>query len=765
MRLGTIAFLLGIVMLQQFPDLPDLYWYGPVLLLLPLSIRYRQTRFAALLAMGFLWALVHAQYLLHRIPAAELEGVDLIAEGRIDSIPVHREHSWRFEFEIGRLFDGQQEVPSPGKVRLTWYGKVPHLKPGDFWLIKIRLKRPNGFMNPGGFDYEGWLFKNGISATGYVRPDTTNHPIERTASTPPNPDRLRQDIENRLGSVLSESRFQGIISALAIGHRDGISASQWSVLTKTGTNHLVAISGLHIGLVAGMVFVLVARVWSSWSRLTEYWPAAKAAALGAMLASVAYAALAGFSVPTRRATIMLLVVMGAILMQRNTAPSRIVALALLAVLLLDPLAVLDAGFWLSFGAVSAILYGMVGRTGPGGLWRKTGRVQWVVALGLLPLSLLFFQRVSLVSPLANLVAVPWVSFLVVPLVLVGTTLLSVSEWAAGWALHGADFLLGPLWQFLEWLSAQPISDWNQQAPSAWALLPAILGILLLLAPRGTPSRWLGFVLILPLFVVPVPVVPAGAVRFTLLDVGEGLAAVVRTGKHVLVYDTGPRFNDSFDTGAAVVLPYLRQMGIRRIDRLVITHGDNDHIGGMRSLLAGIPVDQVLTSIPERIGGIPAHKCVSGQHWHWDGVDFEVLHPPSGEKFRGNDRSCVLYIAGAGGTILLTGDIERRSERYMVRQSGGRLPADILVVPHHGSLTSSTEDFVGAVHPKYALFPVGYRNRFGFPKAAVLVRYRGTGSVRLDSAHHGAISFLIDPTDGVEPPETYRQAGRRYWNRQ
>jgi len=777
MRSGTIAFLLGVLAFQQLPDLPDPRWAGLLAVLLPVAAVSKHWRLPVVLAAGFLWGLLRATLILSHGIAPELEGRDVVVEGTVATIPVARERGLRFEFDVLALTAGDRPQPSPGRIQLSWYGTQAALGVGERWRLKVRLKRPRGFMNPGGFDYEGWLFQQRIRASGYVRKDPGNLRLGTQPQGHP-VDRLRGHLQVAITGVLGDSANLGMVTALAVGERQGISVRQWGVLTRTGTNHLMAISGLHVGLVAGLVFFLVRRLWA-WSGATVlYLPAPKAAAAAALLAAVAYAALAGFAIPTQRALIMLGVAMGAVLLQRGTLPSHSLALALLAVLVFDPFAVMAPGFWLSFAAVAVILLGMSGRlsrrrkphaaespmsVNAPGLWWKWGRVQWLVAVGLLPLTLVLFQRASLISPVANLVAVPWMSLSVIPLTLLGTALLSLIPAAGAALLHAADALLALLWVYLEWLSAFPIALWAQHTPRGWATACAVLGVALFLAPRGLPGRWLAGLWLLPLFLARPPGPAAGEVWFTLLDVGQGLAAVVRTANHTLVYDTGPRFSERFDTGRAVVVPFLRAAGVDRIDLLLVSHGDNDHIGGVRSILDELPVERLISGVPDRLVGTGAQPCGAEQSWNWDGVKFRIIHPPPGRLYKGNDGSCVLRVDNAAAAVLLPGDIEKSAERLLLDTRPKDLAAQILVAPHHGSNTSSTWAFLQAVGPRYVLFPVGYRNRFGFPKRQVTARYRELGASMLDTAQHGAISFRLPTVGTPVAPDTYRQTGRRYWN--
>jgi competence protein ComEC len=491
--------------------------------------------------------------------------------------------------------------------------------------------------------------------------------------------------------------------------------------------------------------------------------------------------LAGFSVPTQRALVMVAVVMLAVLLQRRTRTRSLLAVALLMVLIIDPMAVLAPGFWLSFAAVAIILYGMMGRLGGDTGWRKWwwrwGRVQWLVTVGLFPVLILLFQKASLVSPLANLIAVPWVSLVTVPLTLSGTVFLSLVPFVGESLLELALWSADVLWWMLQALSDLSYAQWMQAVPGNWALVCAVVGLAWLLAPGGIPNRWVGVIWVLPIAFSGPGAIADGEARFALLDVGQGLAAVVQTQNHVLVFDTGPRYSSGFNTGGAVIAPYLRSKGVGRIDTLVVSHGDNDHIGGAAELAAQIPVERVISSVPEKVDSLnteplEAESCLAGERWSWDGVQFEVLNPSpnkpkSPKKGRmGNNRSCVLRVQAGNDSVLLTGDIERGTERELINRLGENLASDILVVPHHGSKTSSTAAFIDAVSPKVALFPVGYRNRYGFPKVPVVRRYKTKLAQLFDSASHGAIEIRLGGVNDTEfSIQTWRQKNARYWHYQ
>ncbi len=650
--------------------------------------------------------------------------------------------------------------------------------PGERWQLAVRLKRPRGLVNPGGMDYERWLFRRAVAATGYVRSTAGNRLTGPHGDTGLNG--LRHRLSRAIGSSLAGEPMGAIIKALVVGDRSAMTSAQWQILRATGTSHLMAISGLHIGLVAGLAYFLVIRLWSLTATPVLWLAAPRAAAVAALLAGLIYAGLAGFALPTQRALVMLAgfalptqralvmlaVIMAGVILRRRMAASTSLCLALAAVLVLDPFSVLSAGFWLSFGAVAVILLGMTGRvrgvrpTRWQRAWWRWGRVQWLVAVGLLPLTISWFLEYPLIAPLANLVAVPWAGFVLVPLALAAAALLLLFPAIGAVVLDGSRWAADVLWQFLESLAGLELILQPTRAPPALALAAACVGAVLLIAPRGFPARLLGVIWLLPLLLLPVPRPEQGDYWLTLLDVGQGLAAVVRTRSHVVVYDTGPSYAPGFDAGRDVVAPYLRHQGIGRVDRLIISHRHDEHVGGADALLAAVPVSTVMTNVGSWRGR--AKPCRGGVRWRWDGVDFSILHPQVGNDGHGNDDSCVLEVTGPGGRLLLPGDLEEGGEAAMVSRLGERLRADVLVVPHHGGRSSSSEVFLDAVQPHMALIPVGYRNRYRFPHVEVLERLNRRGVEIFDTATHGAITLKIGAEGGFPRPRLERAASSRIW---
>lgn len=776
----AIAFLLGILLVQQLPELPSPQWLWTAIPLAMIPWLWRPCHWYIpwTFAAGVLWALCFAHLRLsHTLPSA-LIGRDLDVQGYVASIPDTDEDRLRFTFEIVRqVDDAQARLPVPFTIRLNWYahGKrhLPEIKAGDFRRLQIRLRPPDGFFNPGGFDYEGWLFSRNIRATGYVRRELPETRLPAAGFEPPirfQLDYWRNRLLDHVYRPMPDSPNRGVMTGLALGYRAGIPPTQWRLLLETGTNHLVAISGLHIGLVAGLFYLLVMRLGSWRPAGAAAWPRQRLAALAAYAGAVVYAMLAGLALPTQRALIMLGVGLAGILAYRQLRPGHALALALMAVLLFDPLAVLSPGFWLSFGAVAILVYVAAGRgiagqrnaSTAGALFRRGllwGKLQGLLLLGILPLSVIWFGRVAVGGVPANLVAIPLVGMVIVPLILLATAVSLVSLPAAGWLFQLVDRLLDGFWHWLELVRNLPFNLWLPPAPSGWALVCAFAGVLLLLAPRGLPGRLIGVLWLLPLALAKPPAPGDGEFRLTALDVGQGTAVVVQTRRHTLVYDAGPRFSERFNTGEAVVLPYLNSLGVNHIDRLLISHGDNDHIGGAEALIDAMPVDSVLTSVPERFDPA-AERCLSGQYWQWDGVSFDILYPDGPGE--GNNASCVLLISAAGGRVLLPGDIEKPAERRLLRAK--RLaPVTLLVVPHHGSRTSSTASFVDALRPGYAVVTAGYLNRFGFPKPDVVARYKARGTAVWVTGEEGAMAFEVDDK-GVSPRLFSRRQSGKYWHR-
>lgn len=753
MIIYSLSFLAGISALQLFAQLPHEYFLYGLICLTPFFIFYRTSRWLGILLLGFCWVWLNALWVLEdRLPKS-LEGENIIVRGYVASIPnTASGNRKRFIFEAEERKLGNDWQPFPLKINLSWYYTKEFIQPGQLWQLKLRLKRPHGMMNPGGFDYEKWIFRTGIDATGYVRKDQGNHLIKTDHFAFPLTT-VRAYLATQLKEILPDNKVAGFIPALTIGLRQGIDQQQWDILRVTGTSHLMAISGLHIGLISGFVFLLVRRLGLS-----------RMAPLMAILAALTYAALAGFSVPTQRAVIMVVMFLGAVSLRRHVNPFHTLASALFLILLIDPSSLLSAGLWMSFLALMIIFYLSLANQNKDPLWLRWVRLQVLLSCALVPVSLIFFQQASWVSPLANLIAIPWLSMVVVPISLIGISLISVNEELATIVLQVAVLAMDWIWVFLEYCADIPASQWLGQSPLMvlWPFI--IVGLLLFLSPRAFPIRYLGFLILLPIALWKSDAPASGDVWVDMLDVGQGSAAVIRTQNHSLVFDTGAKYSDTYDMGRSVLIPFLVNQGLHKIDYLIISHGDNDHIGGAYSLLQSIAVDKVYSSVKEGLDWVSYEPCYQGEQWQWDGVLFSFIHPARNDRLSANDLSCVLRVEAANGdVILLTGDIERKAERRLLRKAPDLLRARVLIVPHHGSKTSSTEQFINAVDPEYALISSGYRNRFKHPNKAVVMRYKARGIVVVNSADSGAIQLRLNQSTGVLTVEKYRLLARRYWH--
>ncbi len=710
------------------------------------------------------------------------EGLDITILGRIASLAVPTSRGVRFEFIVETVMpDAQNSIAVvPERISLNWYKTTPRkgqesvpaplLVPGEQWQITVRLRRPHGNANPHGFDFERYALERNIRATGYVRQGISND--KKTSEIAVNSasprlyiDRARHYIRERMQQALLDKPYGAVLVALTIGEQSAIPDAQWKTFWRTGVGHLVSISGLHITMVASMVYWLMFRLWARAPTLVARLPAQRAAILIGLLVAFAYTLIAGFSVPTQRTFFMLCAVAVAMWSGRPSSFSGALLGALFLVLLIDPWAVTAAGFWLSFGAVAAILYVTAHRVGREQGVRSAVRAQVAVTAGLLPLTLALFQEVSVVSPIANAFAIPAISLLVVPLTLIGAIL------PFDFLLHFAHWILSLVMLPLEWLASLPNAVWQSHAPVLWTTVLAVLGTALLLAPRGIPGRWWGLALIAPMLLLTPKGPRVGELWVIMLDVGQGLAAVVRTQNHVLVYDTGPSFGPETDAGSRIIIPYLRGEGLRKLDALVVSHNDEDHSGGARAIVDARAPEWVLTSADPTVSYAANARewlrCDNRDAWKWDGVVFKILHPLAtdyaADRIKTNNIGCVLKITAPGGTVLMTADIEKPIEAALVERAGAELAADVLVVPHHGSKTSSTDAFLDAVAPKLAIIPVGYRNRFRHPHPDVLERYEARNIPIMRSDYAGAITLKFGIDSKGEPSiARYRDSYRHYW---
>lgn len=737
MRTGVLALVAGLLVLRFLAVLPPL-WLLAVLPLAGLMLLPFRSYPVALFLFGFTWACLSAQWALDDRLSRQLDARTLWLQGQVVGLPEAGDGVVRFQLE--QAVSRRANLPAP--LRLAWHGG-PTVRAGETWRLAVRLKRPHGLVNPQAFDYEAWLLAQRIGATGTVKTGELIAPARGSGAWR---DRLRQ----QLLATPAHGR-EGALAALVLGDGSGLSTADWQVLQNTGTVHLMVISGQHIGLLATLLYGLVAGMarYGLWPRS---WPWLPWACVLAFAGALAYGLLAGFEVPVQRACLMVGLVLLWRWRLRHLGVWLPLLLALLAVLLFEPLASLQPGFWLSFGAVMLLLLIFSGRLGVWPWWGTLLRAQWAMAIGLLPFLLALGLPVSASGPLANLVAVPVVGLLVVPLALLGTLLLPLPVvgatllWMAGWVLK---LLLELLTLLALWLPA-----WLPSALPFWAWLLVALGTLVLLLPAALPMRSLGVLLLLPLLFSPQQRPDYGRAEVWVLDVGQGLAVLVRTQGHGLLYDAGPRFGE-FDTGERVVLPSLRALDVRGLDLLLISHADNDHAGGAAAIQRGLPVKRVISGEPEKLAhSLQAEPCLP-QHWQWDGVRFSTWQWAGATD--GNQASCVLHIEANGERMWLTGDIDIHAERGLLG-STLPMPAQWLLAPHHGSRTSSSAALLAQVRPSAVLISRGAHNTFDHPHAQVMARYQAIDAQVYDTAVHGALRIHLG---AFEPAQGLRDHAR-FW---
>ncbi len=755
---AALALLAGVSVCLWLPALPA--W--PLLTLIALAgvwlwIRgVRGWRVLGPLLLGFALAGLHASHALAIQLPAELERRDVLVSGRIVDLPEQEPRRTRFEFRIDT--DASQPAPLRGQtLRLAWYdeGRIAGapVKAGERWRLMVRVRAPRGLRNPGGFDSEKYALAQRIAATGYVR-----DPAQATRLTAAiGLQAWREAMSARIKDSVPvpSSRF---VQALALGDTRGLSDADWATLRANGLTHLIAISGFHVGLVAGFFALLARGLWWLWPSLARRWPAPIAAALAGLVGGMIYAAVAGFALPTVRTVLMIAVVAGARSWRRPLRTADALALSMLVVLMLDPLAVLGAGFWLSFLGVAWLLWCLPhGTRNP---LRELVSAQAVATVGLLPLSAILFGQASLAGPLANLIAVPWWSLVVVPLSLVGMAMESLNTGAGGWAWRAAAWCFDRSWPLFEGLASSSLALWWLPEPRWFALPLALLGAFWLLLPRGVPAKPLALLLWLPLLWPDRDLPAHGEAELVVIDVGQGLSVLVRTQHHALLYDMGPAVRDGFDAGERAVVPALHALGVRKLDRAVVSHGDNDHAGGFPAVRLVFPI--TTASAPDQSGVDDTSPCQGGQGWTWDGVRFRFLHPPPYFPYLRNDASCVLRIETTHGAALLTGDIGEVIERDLLHRDRAALRADIVLVAHHGSDSSSDPAFVAATGARHALVSSGHGNRYRHPKPVVVTRWERSGAQVWDTAQSGALRVRLGvPT--AQMPQPRRQTEPRFWD--
>jgi competence protein ComEC len=799
----ALAWIVGVAMHLQQRSLWPVGWYlaaiGIGVLGWIAGWHWRRAIAAALVGsalVGFGASGWRASARLSDVLPAALEGQDLHVTGVIASLPQRSASGLRFRFEVEAAERDGVPVRVPALLAIGWYTGMHddaaltepqrELRAGQRWRFTLRLRRPHGNLNPHGFDYELLLFEQGVRATGHVRDGVAARAadrrdgagtelLDRAAAFPV--ERLRQRVRDAIDASVPDRRAAGLLAALAVGDQGAIEREDWDLYRNTGIAHLVSISGLHITMFAWLAGGVVAALWRRSSRAMLWLATPLAARWGGLVCAAGYAVFSGWGVPSQRTIWMLAVVTLAPALGARWPWPLALLFAAMVVTALDPWALLQAGFWLSFAAVGLLMASSPADRGAAtptvasdSGWRRgisrawaaahAGlRTQWIATIGLTPLTLVFFQQISMVGFAANLIAIPLITLVITPLALLGVVL--VPLWTLGaWSVQVLDGVLA-------WLALMPGAVWTVPVAPPWAQACGLLGGVLLVLPLPWRARVLALPLILPLLVPPRDLPATGTFDLLAADVGQGSAVLVRTHAHLLVFDTGPQYSRSSDAGQRVLLPLLRARGETRIDTLVLSHRDLDHVGGAGALLNALPVGEVLSSLepahPLLAAAPRAVRCVAGQSWAWDGVRFEVLRPPDADYARGlkpNAMSCVLRVSAEGRSALLAGDIERDQEAALAAVLPGALRSDVLVVPHHGSRTSSTAAFLDAVQPRVAVFQAGYRNRFGHPAADVLARYRDRGIRILVTPACGA---WRSDANGARDGVCQRDAARRYWH--
>ncbi|MFD1260556.1 DNA internalization-related competence protein ComEC/Rec2 [Entomomonas asaccharolytica] len=720
MQIALIAFIIGLLSIRFFPVLPSIsvciFLACVGLTLLP----WRLYPLGMLLT-GIAWGCYGAiQTIDDRLNPA-LDGETLWMEGTVVGLPEQSEQVVRFQLKNAKA----KGIQLPTNIRLTWY-KGEQVATGEYWRLQVRLKYPRGTVNPYVFDYEAWLTAKHIGATGTVK---QAYRLQESSTII----NWRYQLRQKILAQLNANQTAGLI-ALVLGDGSVLSRSQWQVLQETGTVHLMVISGQHITLLAGFLYFFIAALvrlgW--WPKRLPWLPIACGLA---MLGALAYGLLAGFEVPVQRACIMLALVLLWRLRFRYLGVTIPFLMALAIVLTADPLASLQAGFWLSFSAVAILLLLLSGRLSHNNWWLSAIKIQWAITIGLIPVLLVLLLPVSLTSPIANLIAIPLVSFIIVPCALLGTLFINIPYvgavflWLAGSTLK----LLFIILTFI----AEVVPAWVAPMPAWWAFVLAFLGVVLILLPKGALLRVFGIVFCLPLFFANTNTIKENQAEVNVFDVGQGLSVLVRTKNHSLLYDTGPSFGD-FNLGGRVIVPSLQRQGVRSLDKVIISHVDTDHAGGLEAISKRLAIQVLISGEPNKLTSELMIKPCQNSSWQWDGVRFSLWQWSTAKN--GNDASCVLLVEANGEKLLLTGDISRKAEQAWLTENNKQV--NWLLAPHHGSKNSSSWNFLASIKPQYIIVSRGWLNPFGHPSLASLERYQKIGARVEDTALTGALQIHL-----------------------
>ncbi|WMJ68621.1 DNA internalization-related competence protein ComEC/Rec2 [Stenotrophomonas sp. 24(2023)] len=765
-RACAAALVAGALLCVQLPWL--LPWpagAGLVLAGLPGMCLHWRGRWLGAALFGLGWATVHAHMALQaQLPAGDPpRNVQVI--GQVMDLPRHGPQHSRFLLRVIRC-DALPALQGR-RLQVSWHD-LSHgarggsagdpsaarrtVDAGAHWQLPLRVRPPRGRINPGGIDGERQAVLAGLAGTAQVRQG-----LARQQQPAQGLSAWRQRLAARIGVQVpaGQARF---VQALALGDTRGLQAQDWDALRALGLTHLIAISGFHVGLVAGFAALLVQLPWRLWPALPRRWPRPQVAAVAAAVGGAGYALLAGAELPTLRTAAMIALVALARAGRRPLAVGQALALAAIGMVLAAPLSVLAAGFWLSFGGVLWLLWCLSGPGARGLLatLRSFLAAQGVASLALLPLTVALFGQASLWGPLVNLPVIPWWSLVVVPLALLGTGLEAVWPGLGQGVLQLAATAFDASWRALLPLARHSGSVWWLPQAPGWAVPLALAGVFWALLPRGAGGALAAPLLCLPLLWPPRDRPAPGALALLVVDAGQGTAVLVRTARHALWYDLGP---PGEDPAGRLLRPVAQALGQGPPQRLLLSHADADHAGGLPSARQQWPQASVLA--PPGAGVPGAEACQQGLRWRWDGVDFQVLHPLPAGPYTGNESSCVLRIQTAHGSVLLAGDIGHASERRLLQAMPDALAARVVLVPHHGSAGSSSPAFVQAVAPQLALVSAGHGNRFGHPRLPVVQRWQAAGAEVLSTADAGAIHVWLG-VQGLQVREQ-RVYSARWWD--
>ncbi len=735
------AVLTGVILACFQTQSIDIYWLSLIPVSLFFIFFHRAGRFFWLLIASFLYASLHIYLQLEQRPSASVVNKKITLTGEVLNIPSYRGGSARFIFQPDQV---AQPSGMPERIRVSWKKPSQPLVAGQRWQLTVKFKPAHGFQNPGGFDYERWLFVKGIQATGYVVKDGKSRLLGvNTLSI----NRVRQEINQWISLHCKDCRYSGVLQALSTGYRGEMQASERNLFQKTGTAHLIAISGLHIGIIAAFVFYLTRKLWNllffktGLARREFCW-------LVSWVAVLLYSLLSGFELPAQRAFLMFTVLGLMVLLRLPFNLLNSVMATLVAVLIFSPMAVLSESFWLTLCAMGIILFGSFILQHERSRWRQLLAIQLLFSLLFIPLTLVIFGQIHSASLLANLLAVPLVSMIIVPVNFILLALFWLPDSWLNAAYTLMDLATGLLVDYLQLLQKLGLQAIELSSVKGWQLVLLMILLLLIFLPQGM-LRLRGWFVLLPAVIFwPSSRTNSELLTISVLDVGTGSAVVLQTRQHSLIYDFGPGNRSGYSIGEWVVQPYLNHQGVEEVDQIIISHNDQDHSGGLYSVIEDFKRIPVLSGTPAALRqGFPELLSVRDCHvikpWYWDGVRFEFLMTEQDQDVSDNNSSCVLRISVNNKHILLTGDIEASQERLLVSRYLEKLKANVLLAPHHGSLSSSTDEFIQAVSAEHVIFSTGYLNHWGFPKDEIVGRYRKTGANLYRTDRDGAIQITCD----------------------